>query len=84
MCLIRSKAGTVKLLKLLRQMQGLHVSFFHFKGRVGCIFNVAGLDVAPSGPWAAFALADGKIVTGANPASAHMTAEEAVKVFDKP
>lgn len=38
--------------------------------------------VAPPGPWDAFALADGRIVTGANPASAHVTAEEAVKAFD--
>ena len=38
--------------------------------------------VAPPGPWAAFAHTDGRIVTGANPASAHVTAEEAVKAFD--
>lgn len=30
-----------------------------------------------------FAFADGRIVTGANLASAKVTAEEAVKVFDK-
>ncbi|KAL1305762.1 hypothetical protein AAFC00_007341 [Neodothiora populina] len=39
--------------------------------------------VAPPGPWAAFSYTDGRIVTGANPASAHVTAEEAVKAFDK-
>ncbi len=39
--------------------------------------------VSPPGPWAAFAHTDGRIVTGANPASAHVTAEEAVKAFDK-
>lgn len=39
--------------------------------------------VAPPGPWAAFAHTDGRIVTGANPASAHVTAEDAVKAFDK-
>ena len=39
--------------------------------------------VAPPGPWAAFAYTDGRIVTGANPASAHVTAEDAVKAFDK-
>lgn len=39
--------------------------------------------VAPSGPWDAFAYTDGIIVTGANPASAHVTAEEAVKAFEK-
>lgn len=38
--------------------------------------------VAPPGPWAAFAHTDGRIVTGANPASAHVTAEEAVRAFD--
>lgn len=41
------------------------------------------LDVAPPGPWEAFAHTDGRIVTGANPASAHVTAQEAVKAFDK-
>jgi D-lactate dehydratase len=40
-------------------------------------------DVSPPEPWGAFAIADGRIVTGANPASAHVTAEEAVKAFDK-
>ena len=38
--------------------------------------------VAPPGPWVAFAHTDGRVVTGANPASAHLTAEEAVKAFD--
>ena len=38
--------------------------------------------VSPPGPWDAFAHTDGRIVTGANPASAHVTAEEAVKAFD--
>ncbi|KAH7043336.1 class I glutamine amidotransferase-like protein [Macrophomina phaseolina] len=38
--------------------------------------------VAPPGPWDAFSLVDGRIVTGANPASAHVTAENAVKAFD--
>ena len=31
----------------------------------------------------AFAFAGGRIVTGANPASAKVTAEEALKAFDK-
>ncbi|GJD05504.1 IgE-binging protein [Colletotrichum higginsianum] len=35
------------------------------------------------GPWDAFAYTDGRIVTGANPASAHVTAEAAVKAFQK-
>ena len=39
--------------------------------------------VAPPGPWAAFAHTDGRIVTGANPASAHITAEEAVRAFNE-
>ncbi|KAH7323055.1 class I glutamine amidotransferase-like protein [Stachybotrys elegans] len=37
--------------------------------------------IAPPGPWDAFAYTDGRIVTGANPASAHVTAKEAVKAF---
>jgi D-lactate dehydratase len=41
-----------------------------------------GTDVSPPGPWDAFAIVDGRIVTGANPASAHKTAEEAVKAFN--
>ncbi|KAB2573873.1 Glyoxalase 3 [Lasiodiplodia theobromae] len=38
--------------------------------------------VSPPGPWDAFAVTDGRVVTGANPASAHKTAVEAVKAFD--
>jgi putative intracellular protease/amidase len=38
--------------------------------------------VAPSGPWDAFTVTDGRIVTGANPASAIVTAEAAVKAFE--
>ncbi|OGM48682.1 chaperone protein HSP31 [Aspergillus bombycis] len=38
--------------------------------------------VSPAGPWDAFTITDGRIVTGANPASAHVTAEAAVKAFD--
>ncbi|KAH7384533.1 class I glutamine amidotransferase-like protein [Pyrenochaeta sp. MPI-SDFR-AT-0127] len=38
--------------------------------------------VSPPGPWDSFAITDGRVVTGANPASAHKTAEEAVKAFD--
>ncbi|KAK9238165.1 class I glutamine amidotransferase-like protein [Lipomyces kononenkoae] len=37
--------------------------------------------VSPAGPWDAFTITDGRIVTGANPASAHVTAEAAVKAF---
>lgn len=39
--------------------------------------------VSPPGPWDSFAITDGRLVTGANPASAQKTAEEAVKAFDK-
>ncbi|KAH7114244.1 class I glutamine amidotransferase-like protein [Dendryphion nanum] len=39
--------------------------------------------ISPAGPWDAFSITDGQIVTGANPASAHVTAEDAVKAFDK-
>ncbi|KAK9480451.1 class I glutamine amidotransferase-like protein [Lipomyces japonicus] len=38
--------------------------------------------IAPGGPWDAFAHTDGRIVTGANPASAQVTAEEVVKAFN--
>lgn len=39
-------------------------------------------DVSPAGPWDVFTITNGRIVTGANPASAHVTAEAAVKAFD--
>ncbi|KAG4444356.1 hypothetical protein IFR05_000121 [Cadophora sp. M221] len=39
--------------------------------------------VAPPGPWDAFTYTDGNIVTSANPASANVTAEDAVKAFQK-
>ncbi|EAW11067.1 DJ-1/PfpI family protein [Aspergillus clavatus NRRL 1] len=39
--------------------------------------------VSPPGPWDAFTITDGRIVTGANPASATVTAEAAVAAFDK-
>lgn len=39
--------------------------------------------ISPPGPWDAFTTTDGRIVTGANPASATVTAEAAVKAFDK-
>lgn len=38
--------------------------------------------VSPPGPWDAFSVSDGQIVTGANPASAHVTAENAVRAFN--
>ncbi|KAK1144098.1 plasma membrane heat shock protein [Aspergillus melleus] len=38
--------------------------------------------VSPAGPWDAFTITDGRIVTGANPASAHVTAEASVKAFE--
>ncbi|KAK8054942.1 class I glutamine amidotransferase-like protein [Apiospora rasikravindrae] len=38
--------------------------------------------VAPPGPWDAFAMSDGRIVTGANPASANVTAEKCMEVFN--
>ncbi|KAF2116086.1 class I glutamine amidotransferase-like protein [Lophiotrema nucula] len=39
--------------------------------------------VAPPGPWEAFTTTDGRIVTGANPASAEVTAKAAVEAFEK-
>jgi putative intracellular protease/amidase len=38
--------------------------------------------VAPEKPFEAFSQVDGRVVTGANPASAHLTAENAIAVFD--
>lgn len=38
--------------------------------------------VSPPGPWDAFTVTDGRIVTGANPASAEVTAQAAVKAFE--
>ena len=38
--------------------------------------------VSPPGPWDSFTQTDGRIVTGANPASAHATAEAAVKAYE--
>ena len=39
--------------------------------------------VSPPGPWDAFTVTDDRIVTGANPASAQVTAEAAVAAYDK-
>ncbi|KAJ0106949.1 chaperone protein HSP31 [Diaporthe amygdali] len=39
--------------------------------------------VSPPGPWDAFTQTDGRIVTGANPASAHVTAVAALEAFNK-
>lgn len=38
--------------------------------------------VAPPHPFDNFSIVDGRVVTGANPASAHSTAEKAIKAFD--
>lgn len=51
-------------------------------GKIGLCADMGATDVPPPGPWDSFAYTDGRIVTGANPASAHKTAEEAVKAFD--
>jgi len=39
--------------------------------------------VSPPGPWDSFTQTDGRLVTGANPASAEATGEAAVKAFEK-
>ncbi|KAJ5675516.1 hypothetical protein N7462_008413 [Penicillium macrosclerotiorum] len=44
--------------------------------------SVGATYISPAGPWDAFTITDGPVVTGANPASAHVTAEAAVKAFD--
>lgn len=46
-------------------------------------FTNLGIDVSPPGPWDAFTQTDGRIVTGANPASAHVTAVAAVEAYNK-
>ncbi|KAE9961941.1 hypothetical protein BLS_001088 [Venturia inaequalis] len=38
--------------------------------------------VSPDGPWDAFTVTDGRVVTGANPASATVTAEACLKAFE--
>ena len=38
--------------------------------------------IAPPHPFDNFSLVDGRVVTGANPASAHSTAEKAIGAFD--
>lgn len=83
----RSKVGIGQPSKLRLLARARHVSsiafstraFPHQKARLDAIFA----DISPPGPWDAFAYTDGRIVTGANPASAHITAEEAVNAFNK-
>ena len=42
-----------------------------------------GVYVSPKGPWDDFSIADGRIVTGANPFSAHSSAKLAVETVEK-
>jgi len=48
--------------------------------RIRADFDV---DVSPPCPWDAFAIVDDGTVTGANPASAKVTAEKAVETSDE-
>lgn len=41
------------------------------------------LDASPNGAWDVFAITDGRIVTGANPAGARVMAKTSVKVFQQ-
>lgn len=75
-----SRAGTDQLSKLLRPVVAPHVSYHRF--RYAKLMLILA-DVSPAGPWDAFTVTDGRIVTGANPASAHVTAEAAVTAFDQ-
>jgi len=44
----------------------------------------AGVDyVAPPSPFEAFSVTSGRVVTGANPASAHITARAAIEAFER-
>jgi D-lactate dehydratase len=45
--------------------------------------DVGAIYVSPPGPWDSFTQTDDRIVTGANPASAHATAEAAVKAYEE-
>lgn len=45
--------------------------------------DAGGIYVAPPGPWDSFSVTDGNVVTGANPASAEKTAEDAVAAFNR-
>jgi putative intracellular protease/amidase len=45
--------------------------------------SVGATYAAPPAPFADFSKTDGRVVTGANPASAHSTAEAAITAFDK-
>jgi putative intracellular protease/amidase len=40
-------------------------------------------DAGPPGPWDAFHVTDGRVVTGTNPTSAKETAEAVLEVFEK-
>jgi putative intracellular protease/amidase len=40
-------------------------------------------DAAAPGPWDAFHVVDGRLVTGTNPTSAKETAEAVIEVFEK-
>lgn len=50
--------------------------------RGGCGQGRGQVRIAPSHPFDNFSIVDGRVVTGANPASAHNTAEKAIKAFD--
>lgn len=39
--------------------------------------------VSPDGPWDAFSVTDGRIVTGANPQSGHKVTEAVIEAFNK-
>ena len=45
--------------------------------------NETPLDAGPSGPWDAFHVTDGRVITGTNPASAMETADVVIEVFEK-
>lgn len=74
----RFRSGIGLRLRLLRRPRGRLVC----SGFMLDLTTLTTLDVSPAGPWDAFTITDGRIVTGANPASAHVTAEAAVKAFD--
>lgn len=82
MCSTPLRAGSARLLRPVLQTPARPVSFHRWARKKNISLN-PGIDVSPPGPWDAFTQTDGRIVTGANPASAHVTAVAAVEAYNK-
>lgn len=66
------------VLKLLDKIKADHVLTIE-----ACAAQVGAKYVSPLHPFDDYSITDGRVVTGANPASAHSTAERAIKAFDQ-